>query len=147
MDVIIAGFGGQGVLLIGDLLALTAMNEGRNVTWMPSYGVEMRGGTANCTVVVSSERIGSPITGAPCSVIAMNPPSLAKYEPMIEPGGLLVANRSFIRPEDSSRDDIDRIFVPTSEIAFEIGDGRLASMVALGAFIEKTSVILLENAI
>ena len=146
-DVIMAGFGGQGILLIGDLLAYTAMREGRHVTWMPSYGVEMRGGVANCTVVISSERIGSPITGTPCSAIVMNRPSLDKYAPRVKPGGVLIVNGSFIKAEDVPRSDLDALVLPTSEIALEIGDGRLASMVALGAFIEKTRCVTLENAI
>ncbi|MEW6201973.1 MAG: 2-oxoacid:acceptor oxidoreductase family protein [bacterium] len=146
-DVIMAGFGGQGILLIGDLLALTAMNEGRHVTWMPSYGVEMRGGVANCTVVISSERIGSPITGSPYSAIVMNRPSLLKFAPRVKSGGVLIVNGSFMTAEDVPRSDLDALTVPTSEIALEIGDGRLASMVALGAFIEKTRCVSLENAI
>jgi len=88
-DVIIAGFGGQGIMLIADILALIAMKEEKNVTWMPSYGVEMRGGTANCTVVLSSEEIGSPVTGHPMSAIVMNEPSLLKYEPMVRSKGFL----------------------------------------------------------
>ena len=146
-DVIMAGFGGQGILLIGDLLALTAMNEGRHVTWMPSYGVEMRGGVANCTVVISSERIGSPITGSPYAAIVMNRPSILKFAPRVKSGGVLIVNGSFMTAEDVERNDLDALIVPTSEIALDIGDGRLASMVALGAFIEKTRCVSLENTV
>lgn len=146
-DVIMAGFGGQGILMIGDLLALTAMNEGRHVTWMPSYGVEMRGGTANCTVVISDKRIGSPITGRPHSLIIMNKPSLEKFAPSARPGGVLIANASFMKPSDLYRSDLDAVFIPTVEMAAEFGDVRMASMIALGAFIEKTGVVTLEDAV
>jgi 2-oxoglutarate ferredoxin oxidoreductase subunit gamma len=135
-DCIMAGFGGQGILMIGDILALAAMYDNRNVTWMPSYGVEMRGGTARCTVVISDGRVGSPITGAPAGCLIMNKPSLDKYESWVKPGGILVANATFIKQADVSRTDITALLVPTAEIAAEVGDARTASMVALGAYIE-----------
>ena len=137
-DCIMAGFGGQGILMIGDILALAAMYEGRNVTWMPSYGVEMRGGTARCTVVISDERIGSPITGAPAGCLVMNKPSLEKYESWVRADGVLVANGTFINKEDFTRDDIKTLLVPTVDIANEVGDARTASMVALGAYVQMT---------
>lgn len=139
-DCIMAGFGGQGILMIGDILALAAMADGRNVTWMPSYGVEMRGGTARCTVVISDDRIGSPITGAPAGCLVMNKPSLDKYESWVKPGGVLVANGTFINQEDFTRKDISCLLVPTTDIADAVGDKRTASMVALGAYIEATGV-------
>jgi len=139
-DCIMAGFGGQGILMIGDILSLAAMHDGRNVTWMPSYGVEMRGGTARCTVVISDERIGSPITGTPSGCLVMNKPSLDKYESWVSPGGTLVANGTFIQESDFTRSDISRLLVPTNEIAEQVGDKRTASMVALGAYVEMTGV-------
>src|SRR4030067_1043657 len=99
-DVIMAGFGGQGVLAIGNLLAYAAMKEGRHVTYLPTYGVEMRGGTANCTIVISSRPIGSPVVGRPLSSIVMNLPSLIKYEDLILPRGLLLINSSLVNPNE-----------------------------------------------
>ncbi|HOO56980.1 MAG TPA: 2-oxoacid:acceptor oxidoreductase family protein [bacterium] len=146
-DVIMAGFGGQGILMIGDLLALTAMREGRQVTWMPSYGVEMRGGTANCTVVVSDKRIGSPVTSRPYSAIVMNKPSLDKFAPRIRKEGVLVANASFMKESDLDRDDLNSVFIPALDLAAELGNEKMASMIALGAYIEMTKIIELENAV
>lgn len=142
-----AGFGGQGILLIGDLLALAAMNEDKNVTWMPSYGVEMRGGVARCTVVISSDRIGSPITNIPHGAVIMNMPSLEKYAPTIRPGGVMIVNGSFIKEKDVTRNDLDALVVPTAEIAEEIGDARLAAMVALGAFVQRSEVVSLDTTV
>jgi 2-oxoglutarate ferredoxin oxidoreductase subunit gamma len=146
-DVIMAGFGGQGILMIGDILALAGMIEGRNVTWMPSYGVEMRGGTARCTVVVSDERIGSPITGKPYGILVMNKPSLDKYETWVKPGGIIVANAMFMKETDVTRTDIKTLLVPTGDLAAEAGDARAASMVALGAYAEMSQVALPDGLI
>ncbi len=140
-DVIIAGFGGQGILLIGDVLAFAAMKEGKYVTYLPTYGVEMRGGTANCTVVISSKEIGSPIIGKPLCAIIMNTPSLKKFEDHVKPGGLLLLNSSLVDVHDASRKEIELIPVPFNEIASQLGNAKLANMVALGAYIEKTRVI------
>ncbi|MFA5088962.1 MAG: 2-oxoacid:acceptor oxidoreductase family protein [Candidatus Omnitrophota bacterium] len=139
-----AGFGGQGILLIGDILAQAGMMMGRHVTWMPSYGVEMRGGTANTTVVISDKRIGSPITGRPHGVIAMNGPSLEKFAPWLRPVGCLIANKSMCESNLLKRDDVDAVFVPCVEIATEAGDSKASSMVALGAFVEKTQSVTYE---
>jgi 2-oxoglutarate ferredoxin oxidoreductase subunit gamma len=144
-DVIISGFGGQGVMVIGNLLAYAAMNEGRRVTYLPTYGVEMRGGTANCTVVISSREIGSPVVGRPHSSIVMNLPSLIKYENLIQPGGLLLINSSLIDPRETSRKDIEILPIPANEIAISNGNPRLANMVVLGAFIEKMPVVRLTS--
>lgn len=144
-DCIMAGFGGQGILMIGDILALAAMYDGKNVTWMPSYGVEMRGGTARCTVVISDDRVGSPITGAPAGCLIMNKPSLDKYESWVKPGGVLVANATFIKKSDVTRTDITNVLVPTAEIATEVGDARTASMVALGAYIELSKTASIDG--
>jgi len=144
-DVIISGFGGQGVLVIGNLLAHAAMHEGKHVTYLPVYGVEMRGGTANCTVVISSHEIGSPVVGRPHAAIVMNLPSLIKYEPLISPRGLMMINTSLIDPKEASRKDIELVSVPVNEIAIENGNPKLANMVALGAFIEKTKLVRMDS--
>jgi 2-oxoglutarate ferredoxin oxidoreductase subunit gamma len=144
-DLIIAGFGGQGVMVIGNLLAYAAMKEGKHVTYLPTYGVEMRGGTANCTVVISSHEIGSPVVGRPHGAIAMNPPSLIKYEPRILPKGLLLINTSLIDLKGVSRNDIEILPVPVNEIAIENGNPKLANMVALGAFVEKTKLVRMNS--
>ena len=144
-DLIIAGFGGQGVLVIGNLLAYAAMKEGRHVTYLPTYGVEMRGGTANCTIVISSREIGSPVVGRPHSAIVMNLPSLLKYEPLILPKGILLMNVSLIDLKETSRKDIELLPIPVNEIAIENGNPKLANMVALGAFIEKTKLVRMSS--
>lgn len=143
-DVIMAGFGGQGILLIGDMLAQAGMMMGLNVTWMPSYGVEMRGGTANTTVVVSDRRIGSPITGRPHSVIAMNGPSMDKFSNWVRPDGLMVVNSSMADEAEFKRDDVNALFMPCMDLAAEVGADRAASMTALGAFVEKTGVVTID---
>jgi len=139
-DIIISGFGGQGVLFAGQLLSYAAMDEGKNVTWIPSYGPEMRGGTANCTVVVSDEEIGSPMVRFPDAVIVMNLPSLDKYEPLVKPGGLLVINTSII-DRKATRTDIRVVEVPANEIAEEIGDRRLTNMVLLGCLVSNLPIL------
>jgi 2-oxoglutarate ferredoxin oxidoreductase subunit gamma len=144
-NVIIAGFGGQGVLIIGNLLAHAAMKEGRHITYLPIYGVEMRGGTANCTVVISSKEIGSPIVERPHSAIVMNQPSLVKYEPRILTKGLLLINSSLVNLKGVSRTDIEILPVPVNDIAQENGNPKLANMVALGAFVEKTKLVQMTS--
>ena len=143
-DVVMAGFGGQGVMLIGNLLAYGAMNQGKNVTFFPSYGVEMRGGTANCTVVISDEEIGSPIVGTPKSMIIMNKPSLDKFQPRLEKDGYLIFNSSLIDEKYINRDDVKVFNVPMNDLAMEIGNSRLANMIAIGAFIGLTKVVDIE---
>jgi len=142
-EIITAGFGGQGVLFTGQLLTYAAMDEGREVTWIPSYGPEMRGGTANCTVVISDEEIGSPMVSEPQAVIAMNLPSLDKYESRVRPGGVLVVNESMVDRE-VVRQDIKVVMVKANEIAEELGDKRMTNMVLLGALIANLPVISLE---
>ncbi len=129
---IIAGFGGQGVLLIGQLVAKTAMAEGREVSWMPSYGPEMRGGEANCAVVISTEAIGSPLVSEPDVLVAMNKPSLRKFMPRLKPDGLLLYNSSLIEDPDL-RDDVRVVAVPCNTIADSLETPRVANMVMLGA--------------
>jgi len=131
-EIIISGFGGQGTLYAGQLMAYAAMDEGKHVTWIPSYGPEMRGGTANCTVVVSDDEIGSPTALHPAAVIAMNLPSLDKYEPLIKPGGYLIVNEDMVN-RATVRDDIHILMIPANKIAMEIGNERAANMVLLGA--------------
>jgi len=142
-SVVIAGFGGQGVILAGKILAQAGMDYGLEVTWLPSYGPEMRGGTANCTVVLSDESVGSPIVDEPSALIAMNRPSLDKFEPIIAPGGAIVINQSLI-DRKAKRDDVSSSYVPLNEIAIEIGNTRAINMVALGAFLKATQVVPLE---
>ena len=142
-EVMVAGFGGQGVLFAGQLLAYTAMDEGKEVTWIPSYGPEMRGGTANCTVVIADEEIGSPMVRHPKAVVAMNRPSLDKYEDVIQPGGVLVVNSSMVdRPV--ARTDVRVVLVPGNEIAEELGDRRMTNMVLLGGLLANLPVLSLD---
>jgi 2-oxoglutarate ferredoxin oxidoreductase subunit gamma len=142
-EIIIAGFGGQGVLFAGQLLAYAAMDNGLETTWIPSYGPEMRGGTANCTVIISDEEIGSPLVRNPRAVIAMNLPSLDKYEPIVKEGGYLVVNSSIIeRPIE--RNDIHTILVPGNEIAENLGEKRMTNMVLLGALLGNLPILPLE---
>lgn len=137
---IISGFGGQGILFAGKVLAQAALIEGRAVSWMPSYGPEMRGGTASCTVVVSDRPIGSPIVDVADSVVALNPPSMAKYERLLAPGGLLVLNGSLIEAEPE-RDDVEVLTLPCTELARAAGHDRLVSVVALGGLIAHRPIV------
>lgn len=141
---IFAGFGGQGLLFCGHVLAQAALLEGRHVTWMPSYGPEMRGGTASCTVVVSDRPIGSPILDRAEAVVALNPPSLARFEPIVTSGGLLVVNSSLIEAEPK-RTDIRVLALPCTSMASLLGDVKLASVVALGGLIAETHVVRPES--
>ncbi len=145
-DVVMAGFGGQGILLIGKMLAYAGMQEGKEVSWLPSYGPEMRGGTANCTVVISDRPVGSPVIQSPNAVVAMNLPSLDKFESDVRPGGLLLINTSLInRP--TTRDDLKVINVPANEIANDLGNRRGANMVALGAYLGATDAVSVDGII
>lgn len=142
-EIFIAGFGGQGVLFAGQLLAYAAMDEGREVTWIPSYGPEMRGGTANCTVVIADEEIGSPLVHHPQAFIAMSLPSLTKYEHTVRPGGIVVINSSVI-DRKADRDDVQSVMVPGNAIAEELGDRRMTNMVLLGGLLANLPVLSLE---
>jgi len=144
-EIIISGFGGQGTLYAGQLLAYAAMDEGKEVTWIPSYGPEMRGGTANCTVVISDEEIGSPTVLYPKAVLAMNLPSLDKYEALMASGGTLIVNESMVN-RVPSRKDIRAIMVPANKIAQELGNERVSNMVMLGTLL-KAIPLLPEGAI
>jgi 2-oxoglutarate ferredoxin oxidoreductase subunit gamma len=143
-NVIMAGFGGQGLMFIGKLLAYSAMKEGKNVTWIPSYGPEMRGGTANCTVVISDEEIGSPVITSPQALIIMNNPSLEVFESKLQSRGLLFLNNSLITRK-VVRDDVEVIAIPANDVATKIGEERTANMVMLGAYIARTRVVSKES--
>lgn len=139
-EVIFAGFGGQGVLFAGQVLAYAAMDFGKEVTWIPSYGPEMRGGTANCTVIVADEEIGSPLVRNPKAAVIMNLPSLDKYEPVVSSGGVLIANTSLIN-RSVSRTDLAVVMIPAQEIAESIGNKKLLNVVMLGALLQKSTVL------
>jgi 2-oxoglutarate ferredoxin oxidoreductase subunit gamma len=143
-EVIISGFGGQGALFAGQLLTYTGMDAGWYVTWIPSYGPEMRGGTAHCVVIISSEAIGSPVERQPTACIVMNPPSMDKYEPLVKPGGLLVANSTLIRAR-SQRDDIEVLYVPANDLAAELGNVKMANVVLLGAMLGKREILPIDS--
>jgi 2-oxoglutarate ferredoxin oxidoreductase subunit gamma len=143
-EVFLAGFGGQGVMFAGQVLSYAAMDSGKEVTWIPSYGPEMRGGTANCTVVIADEEIGSPLVQNPPAVIVMNLPSLDKYESAVKPGGVLVVNSSMV-DRDVNRSDITWVSLPCNEIAEEAGDRRMANVVATGALLELLPILKLED--
>ncbi len=143
-EIIIAGFGGQGILLMGRLIAYAGMLEGKHVAWMPSYGPEMRGGTANCTVIISTEEVASPVVPNPLTLIAMNQPSLDKFEPMVEKNGIIIVNQSLIY-RTVNRDDVQVVQVPANDIANELGNLRVANMVALGSYIAKSKSIKMET--
>ncbi len=142
-EIILAGFGGQGVLFAGQMLAFAAMDIGKEVTWFPSYGPEMRGGTANCTVIIADQEIGSPLVRNPQAAIVMNLPSLDKYEPLVKSGGVLIANTSLIN-RGFFRSGIDFVGIPASELAESIGEKQLANMIMVGKLLERLPVLPLE---
>ena len=142
-EVQFAGFGGQGIMLMGQIMAEAAMQQGHEVVWIPSYGPEMRGGTAYCTVVISDRPIGSPIIRNPKHLVAMNGPSLEKFAPSVKSGGTIFINSSIISI-DAGRDDVDVIKVPIIEIARELGNVRTANIIALAAFVSRSQVVDFE---
>jgi 2-oxoglutarate ferredoxin oxidoreductase subunit gamma len=143
-EVMFCGFGGQGIMLIGQMLAYAGMHEGKNVVWLPSYGPEMRGGTAYCTVVVSDRAIGSPIIDRPGCIAVLNRPSLEKFDDKVRARGLIIINTSLI-DIDSQRDDLTKLHVPANQIALDAGSGKAANMAVLGAFVGYTKAIKLES--
>ncbi len=145
-EIIISGFGGQGVMFAGQLLTYAGLREGRNVAWVPSYGPEMRGGTAHATVIISDEEIGSLIVARPTVAVVMNLPSLERYAPAVKPGGMLVINSSLV-PETTDRQDLTVLRVPASDIALNLGNDRLANMVIIGALLAKNPIVSVESAI
>ncbi len=138
--ILIAGFGGQGVLSTGQLLAYTGMVEGKHVSWLPSYGPEMRGGTANCGVVISDRPISSPVVSEPTVLIVMNRPSLEKFESTVVKGGLIFVNSSLIEIK-ATRTDVRVYYIPANDMAEELGSGRVANNIILGALIELTGIV------
>ncbi|MCK5534078.1 2-oxoacid:acceptor oxidoreductase family protein [bacterium] len=145
-ELIIAGYGGQGIMFCGTLLAHLAMEEGLNVTFFPSYGAEMRGGTANCRVVISREEIGSPMVKNPSSLIIFNKPSLIKFSGQLKEKGLLIINSSLVE-EEIVKEGIEVIRVPVTQIAQKLGNDKVANMVALGVYIRQKGIVSLESAI
>lgn len=145
-QILFAGFGGQGVLSMAQFLAHAALSAGMHVTWVPSYGAEMRGGTANCLVTISDREISSPLTENPLMAVILNRPSLDKFESRIKPNGTLVLNTSMVdrRPQ---RTDLEILEMPMNEVAEEIGNPRGANMVLLGAYLQKTQVVQVDQAL
>jgi 2-oxoglutarate ferredoxin oxidoreductase subunit gamma len=145
-ELIIAGFGGQGIMLAGKLLAQTAMNCGREVTYMPSYGAEVRGGTANCMIVIAENEIACPVVGKPDSLIVMNKASLNKFSPNLKKNGLLIFNSSLIDIEPQVDESIEVIRLPADGLAVELGSVKAANMVALGAYLQARGLFEIESA-
>ena len=145
-EIVLAGFGGQGVLFAGQLLAHAAMREGKHVTWIPSYGPEMRGGTANCTVVISDDPIGSPIVKHPSVAVVFNNPSMLKYMDMVRPGGLLVVNGSIVSAT-TDRQDIRIVNVPATETANQLGETKLTNMILCGAMLTAAPAVTMQTLI
>lgn len=143
-EMICAGFGGQGVLTIGKFIAQSGMKEGKNVSWLPSYGPEMRGGTANVSAVVSDEPIASPIVSYPDILVALNQPSLDKFGPSVRKGGVVIINTNTC-PHGCKRDDVQIVAAPMSDISLEIGSIRVMNMLAIGLVIGKTGLIKYET--
>ena len=143
-EIIFSGFGGQGALFAGQLLAYAALGEDKHVTWIPSYGPEMRGGTAHCIVIVSDEEIGAPIIRNPSAAVVLNNPSMDKYEALLKPGGVLVINRSLI-VKPASRQDITVIGIQANDLATEVGSAKMANVVLLGALLEATKAVSLDS--
>lgn len=143
-EIIIAGFGGQGVLSMGQIISYSAMKEGKEVSWMPAYGPEMRGGTANCIVIVSPAKVSSPIVTTFDSAIILNQPSLDKFEQKIKPGGLLLCEQSTIITP-STRTDIEQMMIPATAMAVGMGKKQVANMILLGAFLERRPIVSISN--
>nr|WP_320051110.1 2-oxoacid:acceptor oxidoreductase family protein [uncultured Desulfuromonas sp.] len=144
-DVFMAGFGGQGVLLIGNLLAYATIMEGNNASYFPAYGVEKRGGAATCTIVMSDQQVGSPVVGEPEASLLLNPLSMEKYYGRVRKGGFALINSSLIDDDGSSRDDVTKVLIPANEMALEIGDARLVNMIILGAYLEYSKVVKMDT--
>ncbi len=144
--VIMSGFGGQGIISAGILLAYSGMVDGKHVTFFPAYGAEMRGGTANCSVVVSTEEVASPVVSSPDSIVIMNEPSLLRFEPALKSNGLLLVNSSLVASQPK-RNDVNVVTIDANKIAEEIGTVKCANMVMLGALINHTQAVSLESLI
>jgi len=146
-SVVMSGFGGQGVLMMGELLAHCGMRAGLNVTWMPASGVEMRGGAANCTVVLSDEAIGAPVTGRPSAVIAMSEPALEKFGCKLSADGLLMINSSLISKEKqaAAKNGVTTLLIPTRELAEACGNEKMANLAMLGAFLAQSGILEMDQ--
>jgi 2-oxoglutarate ferredoxin oxidoreductase subunit gamma len=142
-EIVIAGFGGQGVLFLGEVLARAALQDGREVTWLPAYGPEQRGGTANCTVVISDQPIGSPVVADPTILIVLNRPSLERFESRVRPGGLVIYDTTLVT-RSPARADVEAIGLPATDLATAVGAPRVANVVLLGALLTHTSVVSTE---
>jgi len=142
-EIVVSGFGGQGALFAGQLMTYAGMDAGWEVTWIPSYGPEMRGGTAHCTVIISDHPVGSPIIRNPTAAIVLNPESMDKYEPLIKSGGLLVVNSTLVQRQ-AERDDITVVMVPANDLASELGNVKMANVVLVGAMLAKKPIFALE---
>lgn len=145
-EIIFAGFGGQGIMLMGKLLSYAAMNSGKFVTWMPSYGAEVRGGTAHSMVIISEEKIASPVVKEPSVCIVMNMPSLQKFESKVKKKGILILNKSLIKSE-AKRKDIDILEIPATDMAARLGNTRVGNMIMLGALLAKRDILPIESLI
>jgi 2-oxoglutarate ferredoxin oxidoreductase subunit gamma len=143
-SIIISGFGGQGALFAGQLLAYAAMDAGQHVTWIPSYGPEMRGGTAHCTVIISDRAIGAPLVNRPDIAVVLNGPSFEKYEELVLPGGLLAVNRSIVEAR-TTRTDIESLYVDGNDIAEQMGSGKMMNMAMIGALLARRPVLELHD--
>jgi 2-oxoglutarate ferredoxin oxidoreductase subunit gamma len=143
-EIVISGFGGQGVLFAGQLLAYAGLAEGKHVTWIPSYGPEMRGGTAHCTVIVSDEEIGSPLVRNPSAAIVFNPPSMTRYASLVKPNGVIISDSTLVA-QRSNRSDVREIALPAKDIAVELGFPQVANVVMVGALIGATKVVKAET--
>ena len=146
-EIIIAGFGGQGIIMTGKLLAQAAMKAGKEVTYIPSYGAEVRGGTANCMVIIADQPIACPVVGRADSLIVMNRASFIKFAPRLKNGGLLVLNSSLIDSWPGINPTIDIIAVPADQLAGELGNPRVANLVALGAYLQRRGILTAETAV
>ena len=145
-QILIAGFGGQGVLFAGKFLAYKGLLEEKQVSWLPSYGPEMRGGTANCSIILSDDPVGSPIVSTPDALIAMNLPSYDKYEPTVAPGGKIFVDSTLIGRK-ALRDDVDTYYIPATKMAADAGIPTLSNMIILGKMIKETGAVSFENLI
>ena len=143
-ELIIAGFGGQGILSMGKILAQAGLHEGKNVSWLPSYGPEMRGGTANCNVIISDEPVGSPIVSTATALIVMNQPSLEKFEESLLPGGIVIMDSDLV-PVQPKRTDLKVFSLPATKKAYEMGNATFAGVILLGKFIKESGAISVDN--
>lgn len=145
-EIIMVGTGGQGIMVMGQLLAHAAMSEGKHVVWLPSYGPEARGGAADCTVIVSTDEIGSPISSDPDTLLAMHQHMFDRFQPHVKAGGKVIVNTSLVDPA-TARDDLSRLEVPANVVAEEIGNIRVANMVLLGAYVQATGIVSIDSLI